>query len=422
MAATSEATIKARDIGELFDPITNRAGLVDVLRKARAEEPVFYSPKFDAWIVTSYKDVKYVLGHPKEFSSVGTLDAAATICPEAERILKEGSIEYPTPRVLANSDAPDHPRVRGPVTRELNPRRYRELESLLRRIANESIDKWIDRGRTDFVTSFAYDFPLTAIMGVLGMPFADLERVKRWGAAWVTLLFDTEATTKGQVENAKSIVAYQRYIQDFIADRRAHPQDDFMSGLVASVYDDGRMTLSELVHLIGLNIIPGAHESTASFLTSALHNLLSRREYWEELCADPALIPNALEEVLRYDGPGVGLYRRTTRDISLGGRNIPADSRVFYCHYSANWDETKFGKPEVFDIHRDNAGANIEFGFGTHYCLGAPLARLEGHVALEILTKRLPSLRLAPDQELEYVRNFILRSLQHLYVEWNERL
>jgi cytochrome P450 len=152
-----------------------------------------------------------------------------------------------------------------------------------------------------------------------------------------------------------------------------------------------------------------------------LHNLLSHRNYWEELCADPRLIPNAVEEVLRFDGPGVGFYRRATCEITVGNTTIPAGARVFYCHYSANWDESIFEKPEVFDIHRANASVNIEFGQGSHFCLGAPLARREGRIALEILTKRLPSLRLSPHQNYEYIPSFVLRGLNHLQVEWDER-
>ena len=295
------------------------------------------------------------------------------------------------------------------------------MEPLLRDIANRSIDKWIDAGRTDFVASFAYDFPLTVILGVLGLPLRDLERIKKWGASWIQLLFNTEATAEEQIAWAKSIVEYQQYIKSAIDDVRALPRSDFISGLVASAYGTGKLTLGELVHLIGLNIIPGAHESTASFLTSCLHNLLNERNCWEELCADPSLIPNAVEEVLRFDGPGVGFYRRATCEVTVGGTTIPAGARVFYCHYSANWDESVFEKPEVFDIHRGNATANIEFGQGTHFCLGAPLARRESRIALEILTKRLPSLRLVPNQTLEYIPSFVLRGLNHLHVEWDER-
>jgi cytochrome P450 len=420
MSASAPASLNTGTPGQLFDPVVNRAALIDVLRKARAEEPVFFSPKFNAWIVTRYKDVKFVFNHPREFSSVGTLDAGAKLCPEAEAVLREGAIQYPAPAVLANSDAPEHPRVRAAATRELSPRRFAEMETLLHDLVNRSIDRWIGLRRTDFVASFAYNYPLTVIMGVLGLPLNDLERVKAWGNAWIQLLFNTEASASEQVGWAKSVVEYQRYIRAFIEELRHHPRGDFMSGLVASVYEGGRLTLGELVYLIGLNIIPGAHESTATFLTNCLYNLLKERRNWEELCSNPALIPNAIEEALRFDGPGVGLYRRSTVETIVGGQKIPAGSRVFYCHYSANWDEAIFDKPELFDIHRANANAHIEFGQGNHFCLGAPLARRESRVALEILTRRMPSLRLVPDQALEYVPSLIVRGLSRLEIEWDE--
>ena len=408
-------------IGEMFDPVMHRADMTAVLHRARTDEPVFYSPKFNAYVVTRYKDVKFVLNHSREFSSVGALDAAAVLSPEAEQVLRKGAIEYPTPGVLANSDAPEHPRVRGIANKELSPRRFAEMDTLLQDIANRSIDRWINQGRGDFVGCFAYDFPLTAIIGVLGLPIEDLDRIKKWGAAWIQLLFNTEASVDEQVAGARLVVEYQQYIKSFIIERQEHPRSDFMSGLVASVYQTGNLTLSELVHLIGLNIIPGAHESTAAFLTNAVYNLLRRREGWESICADPARIPNAVDEVLRFDGPGVGFYRRATCEVELGGVTIPAGARVFYCHYSANWDESVFKSPELFDIYRQNANAHIEFGQGSHFCLGAPLARREGRIALEILSRRMPSLRLVPGQEFEYISSFVLRGLQHLELEWDER-
>jgi cytochrome P450 len=177
-----------------------------------------------------------------------------------------------------------------------------------------------------------------------------------------------------------------------------------------------------LVTLIGLNIIPGAHETTAAFLTSCMWNFLSRREVWQELCADPSLIPNAAEEVLRFDGPGVGFYRRVTHEVQVGDLTLPPEARAFYCHYSGNWDETVFEKPEVFDIRRANASAHIMFGQGNHFCLGAPLARREGRIALEILTRRLPSLRLVPNQKEEFYPSFVLRGHSRLDLEWDERM
>lgn len=421
MDVQSGTSLPGGSIGELFDPVLNRAMMPALLRRAREEEPVFYSERFNAWVVTRYKDVKFVLDHTRDFSSVGTLDAGAPISPEARSILEQGAVQYPTPPVLANSDAPDHPRMRGAVNKELAPRRFAEMEPLLADIATTSINRWIESGHTDFVTSFAYDYPLTVILGVLGLPLCDLERIKAWGTSWIQLLFDTTATAHQQAAWATSIVEYQAYILDFIKQVRNEPRGDFVSGLVASVYESRRMSVGELVHLIGLNIIPGAHESTAAFLTSCLHNLLTKRKYWEELCENQQLIPNAVEEVLRFDGPGVGFYRRATAEVTLSGTTIPAGSRVFYCHYSANWDETVFEQPEIFDIHRANASANIMFGHGNHFCLGAPLARREGRIAIEILTARMPTLRLVPAQPLEYMSSFVVRGLNHLQLEWDER-
>jgi cytochrome P450 len=417
--ATGQPTFSEESIGARFDPVGNRAELKALLARARTDEPVFYSPKFDCWVVTRYEDVRSVLDNHQGFSSEGAMDAGAVLAAEAEAILRTG-VEYPTPRVLANCDPPDHTRVRAAVSKKLTPRRVSEMEPSIRAYADELLGDVLDAGCMDYVSDFAYQFPLTVALEFLGLPLEDTEQIKGWSDAWLMLLWGTEASADQQVAWATDVVAYQRYIEAFIADRRSRPHDDFMSDLIASVYDGERqMTHAELVHLIALNIIPAAHESTSSLLSACAYNLLAHRESWEEICRDPGLIPNAVEEVLRIDGPGVGFFRYVPEDVVLSGVRIPAGSRAFYCHYSGNLDASVFPDPERFDPRRANAGENLGFGHGVHFCLGASLARREARVALEVLSARIPNLRLVPDQPLEYMPSLIIRGLEHLLVEWD---
>ncbi len=226
-------------------------------------------------------------------------------------------------------------------------------------------------------------------------------------------------TPTEQVEIAENMLAYWRYCRDFTASKRADRGDDFASELITAQEDNpDDMTYQEVESVIyGLSF--AGHEAVTALICNTLQCLLPRREMWDEICADPALIPNAIEEVLRFNSSQISWRRLTTRDTKLGGYDIPAGTAIFMNFASANRQDDIWDDPDVFDIHRPNANRHISFGKGVHYCLGAKFAKFEAQVVTELLAERVPSLHLADGFQPAYFPNITFRGPTQLHVAWD---
>jgi cytochrome P450 len=242
--------------------------------------------------------------------------------------------------------------------------------------------------------------------------------VKRGSANRLLFMFG-RASDDEQVEIATGMAAFWRYCEALAEDRRAHPRGDFTSDLVHTPDATGQPLTQQEVSTILFGLLLAGHETTTNLLGNALRRLLEQREAWEALCTDSALIPGAVEEVLRYDSSVIHWRRRTTRPVTLSEVEIPANANVLVAIGAANRDPRVFPDPDRFDIRRPNAGEHLSFGYGPHYCLGAPLARLEARVVLEELTARLPSLRVVADQTYAFMPIVGFRGPRSLEVEWN---
>jgi cytochrome P450 len=406
------------DLADRFDPFAASylARCYGVFFQARHHAPVFYSPRYGAWVVSRYDDVKRLLSDPSVCSSRNTLRPVRPFTPEVQQILQEGN--FRAGRVLVNSDPPDHVRMRSLLRGAFTPRRLVDLEPVIRRVVHEHVDAFERDGRADIVRQLTYGVPAVVILLLLGVPEEDVPRVKSWAGNWALLMFGDPAPDE-QVRLAHDLVSFWRYCQDLVDRRTEAPGDDLVSDLVrAGAADDAEVTPREIASAVFALLLAG-HESTTSLLGNGLRQLLARPPLWEELRRDPSLIPGAVEEVLRFDSPVIGWRRTTTRPVEVAGETIPADSTLLLLLGAANRDEAQFPGSECFDIHREDAAHHLAFGFGIHFCLGAALARLEAKVVLEVLTERLPNLRLAPDQDLEFVPNTLLRSPRRLLLEWD---
>jgi cytochrome P450 len=387
--------------------------------RMREESPVHLQPGLDGetpiWFVTRYDDVVALLTDNERF----VLDPALMFTPE-ELAVREaaGSVPQLDPRVNTNLlalDGDDHRRLRRLVTKAFTPRMVEAQRPRIQEIADELIDRVADRGRMELVDDFAFPLPITVIAELLGIPVEDQARFREWSGTFVTPALTPELLEQAERHTEEFIA----YLDALFARRRAAPADDLVSALVRAEDEGDHLSENELYSMVVLLIVAG-HETTVSLITNAVHALLSHPEQLAALQAEPVLLATAVEELLRFDSP---VERTITRwaaaDVELGGRTIARGDLVIAVVGSANRDETQFPHASELDLKRaDNK--HVGFGRGPHYCLGAPLARVETEIALETLLRRLPNLRLAITAEDLYWRPIpLFRSLASLPVEWD---
>ncbi len=397
---------------DLLDP----AMVVDpypVLNRWRDETPVFYVPELDHYIVTRYDDVEAILLDRDTWSAANASSPLMPVCPAAQEILSSGFERVPT---LNNSDPPRHGPMRKSVLAVMTPRRLRALEPTLRAYASDLIAGWRDEPVVELVERFSFPFPGFAAFSLLGFPSADTDMLKEWSRTRVLLTYGRLSETD-QVATAKDVLAMWRYVKEFVAVRVADPVDDLTSDLVRLAREKPeQLNDFDIVNIVYSMALAG-HETTCNTIGSGVYALLRNRDQWRRLVDDPSRITNAVEEILRFDGP-VLYHRRTAKiDTTVGGVPIPAGARVMMCFASADHDPAHFGADaDEFQVERADAEMHLAFGKGAHLCLGAPLGRLETQISLELLTSMTPDMELVAGQEIAYSPNALFRGLRSLRV------
>jgi cytochrome P450 len=398
-----------------FDPTApeQRENPFEVLERARRDEPVFFTPALRLWVVTRHDDVLAVLKDHRTFSSTGALRSSpAPHPPEVLEVLAEGHPEMP---YIIELDPPLHDRIRGLVARAFTPRRIGALEPRIEAIAADLIDELAPRGRADIVDAFAWPLPLRVLGELFGFPEADLEQVHRWGNDW--LMLQQQRPVPELVEHARGLVELQRYCVAAVADRLRRPTDDLLGALVAANGGAGEPLTTVEIAGLPLDLMVAGHVTVTRAIGSTLFRTFSEPALRDHLL-DPALALMAIEEILRLESPAQGLFRVTTRQVDLGGATLPEGARVMAHFASANRDACVFAQADAYDPERDDIGAHVAFGKGIHFCIGAPLGRLELRVALPMLLQRLPGLRPgAEPPQREPV--FFARGFTSLPVEWD---
>jgi cholest-4-en-3-one 26-monooxygenase len=392
---------------DLASPDTYTHGIPhEVFRELRATDPVSWRHEPGGtgfWAVTRYTDVVAVLRAPQVYSSWRGGVLLADPPPEFLGKLRES---------LMNRDPPDHTQLRRLINRALSPRRLEQLETRVSHHAAELVGRVRTRGTCDFAIEIAEEMPLFMICEILGVPLAD----RRALYALTDRMFSTEPVDPAVAMRDKVMAAgeMRAYGAELAQRKRVEPQDDLMSELVSAETDGRVLTEGELQAFFMLLFNAGS-DTTRSLLCYGLDLLLDRPELVEQLRADASRIPSAIEEMLRYASPVIQIRRTATQDADLAGQRIAAGDKVVVFFPSANRDETVFADPDRFDAER-SPNDHIAFGFGAHFCLGAPLARLEAkHVFREVLAQLHGLERAAP---MVPARTNFVRSIRQLAIRF----
>jgi cytochrome P450 len=383
--------------------------------RLRRERPVFYSPMFDLWVVTRYADIAEVERDTERFSSMGALDARAEPHPAVRNVLAQGYSQFQS---LVQSDPPNHTRMRAVFGGALSPQRIAAMESSIRATTNGLIDGFIRDGQGDLVQQFAYPLPAFVICDLLGVPREDMQQLKIWSDD-KTLLMSATAPIEQQVDSAHGFIAMERYFKEKIHERSRKPREDLLTLLVPeSMGGTAPMSEQEAV-CNAMDLFSAGHETTTGLIGNGLWLLLEHPEQLQAVKDDPSLLPGAIEEILRKEPPVRGFFRQVMTDTTLGGVSLPKGARTFILYEAGNHDETQFSEPERFDIQRTDARKHLAFGKGIHFCVGAPLARLEGRIAFEQILRRLPNLRSSTEESPVRRPYLMLRGFEHLPLVWD---
>lgn len=399
---------------DLGNPATNANPFPEFAR-LRADDPVHWSPAMKAWIVTRYADVKQIALNNRQIS-------ADRLTPffKTNSEYRSGTIESLVRYLnhwMVFRDPPDHTRLRRLFNKAFTPTSVENLRPNVESIVSHLIDAMeakAGRGETvDYIADFAYPLPASVIMDLLGVPRADLERVKVWSDDIALFIGTAQVAGNKYLRAEAGAKAMSNYFRGLVEDRTAAPRDDMISQLVLARDDRDALTTDEIIGTSILLLFAG-HETTTNLIGNGFFYSMKHREQWQRLVDDPTLVDAAVEEHLRFDGPSGALARVTAADLELGGKTIRQGQRVFAFVNAANRDPEAFDEPERFDIGRVQ-NPHLTFGHGIHFCLGAPLARLEARIALLRLAERLPDIRLCVG-EPQWHDSLILRGVKALPV------
>jgi cytochrome P450 len=405
----SAVTTTPLSLYHLLDPDV-LADPYPLYRRLRTESPVHWDPFLHAWVVTRYADVVTVL---HRFS------AARTPTPEQLAAIGLASLT-PIAAVMVRQmlflDSPAHTRIRGLAAQAFTPRRVERLRTHIQQIADALLDAVVARGRSDVIADLAAPLPAIVTAEMLGVPADDHPQLKAWSADFAEMLGNFQHNPDRVARVLPSTEAMLAYFQAAVREQRARPREGLVSALLGAEVDGDRFTEEEVIANCIVTMV-GGQETTTNLIGNGVLSLLRHPEQLERLRADPALIGPAVEELLRYESPSQHTARLAPEDVELGGMRIGRRQAVIAVMGAANRDPERFPDPDRLDLERSD-NRHLAFGWAAHFCFGAPLARLEGQIALSTLLRRLPDLRLQPGP-LSWRDNLGLRGLTALPVAFD---
>jgi len=405
-----------------FDPLSAEAirDPYTAMAPLQAEAPVYWSDVLGAWVVTRYDDIREAFRDPRLSS-----DRIRPFIARAPDVLQD------TLKPLGDhlnlwavfTDPPDHTRLRGLMNRAFTTRAVEALRPEIARIVNrllDDIDAQIERSGSrefDLIHEFAYPLPALVIAHMLGVPERDVDKLKRWSDLLAKFVLTSRSDPQKYHMASDGIVEMEAWFRRFLEEHRASGAEDVTTGLLDARDEGDRLTTDELVACCVLLLFAG-HETTTQLLANGMRALIENPAQMADLRAhlgDIGLVRNAVEEMLRFDGPSLSMVRVATEDFDWHGRRIATGDRLFLMMCIGNRDPRVFPEPDRFDIRRSDAKKNFAFGYGIHFCIGAPLARLEAEIAFPLLLRRYPEIAMAEDDP-PWSDSILNRGMLHMRV------
>ena len=387
-----------------------------LLKWLRENDPVYFCDAIGGWVVTRYDDIVVTMKETGTYSNEGRLGRAVDHLPEECKAKLIAFQDHYRTKGLLHSDPPDHTRLRSLVQKAFSPRMVDLMRPRIQEIVDQLLDRVEPDGRMEVIQDLAFALPVTVLADIMGVPHSDHMCFQKWADSLLAFQ-GVNKPHMSVLENAQAtLIEARQYLKELIARRRKEPGVDLVSQLVAVELEGERLSEAELINTCVTLLVAG-HETTTSLIGNGMLTLLRHPEQWQLLKARHDLLPAAIEEVLRYESPVASQPRVIKHDAALGGKQLKAGQMLFQMLNSGNRDADHFDEPDVFDIRRTK-NRHIAFGFGVHFCIGAPLSRAEGHIVFETIMRRLPNIRLVDREPQWDVTKRNSRVLKNLHVEF----
>jgi hypothetical protein len=397
---------------QLLDPEV-LANPYPLYARLRSEAPVYWDPYLHAWVVTRYADVVTVLHHfsanrtptPEQLAALGLADLA----PLSQLMVKQ----------MLFMDAPDHTRLRGLASMAFTPARVEVLRSHIQEIMDRLLEPLVSAGRMDLIADLAAPLPAIVTAEMLGVPTSDSDQLKAWSADFAEVLGNFQHNPDRASRTLKCVAEMTTYFRAAMQRLRVEPTEGLINALMTAEIDGDRLTDEEIIANSIVTMV-GGQETTTNLIGNGVLALLRNPDQLGRLRSDLSLVPSAVEELLRYESPSQHTARLAPQDTMLGGKQIRKGQAVIAVMGAGNRDPDRFPDPDRLDIARTD-NRHLAFGWASHFCFGAPLARIEGQIALQAIVRRLPDLALEPGP-LVWRDNLGLRGLMSLPVTFSPAL
>lgn len=390
-----------------------RANPYPFYEKLREQDPVHWD-ELGFWVLTRYDDITFVYTDPRFSRAQGLMRGYERLPEDGQKIAAPvyGSFS----KTMFYSDPPYHTRLRGLVSKAFTPRAVEQMRPTIQRITDELLDEVEEQGQMDLIPDFAYPLPIMVIAEMLGLPGGDRKELKGWSDDLFAILGTVKRHTPESLERAaQSLKKLTDYVTALSQARRVDPQNDLLTALVAVVEAGERLSQEELAANVNI-LLSAGHETTSNLFGNGVLALLQHPEQMQKLRQQPELIGLTVEEMMRYDNPVQVAYRSAAEDVELGGKLLHKGDLVNMVLGAANRDPQRFSDPNRFDVTRDE-GKHLGLGLGIHFCLGAPLLRLEAEIVFNTILRRFPKLELASDS-WEWQEQPIFRGVKSLPVRF----